>query len=142
MSDGERALDLAPNPRIVQYVAEGPHLNIWCYWPTCRRRVTLTAAQAQATFGAAWDDVHKLNRIIYCSACGARAADKKVEARFCTLDHSIAEYRRRVEREIREYGEPQTQPMTIPGVGQVRAQDLGLTWTPRPRPLSPRRGQS
>lgn len=129
-------MDSAPNPRIAQYIAEAPHLEIWCYWPDCERHVTLTAAEARAAFGLAWDDIPKLNRTLRCT-CGARARDKKVQARFSTLDHAIETYRARCAREIREFGEPQTAPMKLPGIGEVRPEDLGLTWTPQPPPLWP-----
>lgn len=128
-------MDSAPNPRIAQFMAEGPHLNIWCYTPDCGRKAYLTAAEAQAAFGSAWRDFHRLNRIIVCSACGARARDKKVQAFPCSLDDTVRNHCEDIRKEIERYGVPQTQPLLLPGLGLVQPEDMGITWVrPGPRP--------
>lgn len=128
-------MDPAPNPRIVQFIAEGPHLHIWCYNPACGRHVTLAAAEAKAKFGSAWQDFPKLNRILVCS-CGARARLKKVRAFPCTFDDSIESYRDSIARQLEKYGEVSSQPLVLPGLGEIHPEDVGFPNAPRPKPWS------
>lgn len=124
-------MDSARNPAAVKFIAEGPHLDIWCYGfiddRRCDRRVKLTAAEIEKAFGPVDQvDVNRLNRTLTCKSCGAKARDKRVEARWDLFDEHIARHRWVIAKEIEDWGVPQTQPMVLPGIGAFHPEDMGL----------------
>lgn len=129
-------MDSARNPAAVKFIAEGPHLDIWCYGfigeVRCGRRISLTAAEIEKTIGPVDQiNISRLNRSLTCSRCGAKGRDKRVEAKWDTFDYSIQVHRARVAKEIEVYGVPQTQPMVLPGIGAFHPEDMGLVVPPR-----------
>ena len=130
-------MDPARNPAAAKYIAEGPHLDIYCYGGLggrrCDRTVTLTAAQIEATIGPVEQvNLARLNRTLVCSHCGARARDKKVQARWSVFEHYINAHRARIAAEVAKWGEPQTCPLVLPGIGPFHPEDMGLVVPPRP----------
>ena len=124
-------MDSARNPAAVKFIAEGPHLDIWCYGfigdRRCDRQVKLNAAEIEAAFGPIDQvDLKRLNRSLACSCCGAKGRDKRVEARWDLFDDNIARHRAVIAKEIEEWVKPQTQPMLLPGIGYIYPEDMGL----------------
>lgn len=131
LSDESAHMDSARNPAAAKFIAEGPHLDIWCYGfhagKRCDRQVKLNAAEIEAAFGPVDQvDLKRLNRSLSCSCCGAKARDKRVEARWDLFDDNIARHRTVIAKEIEEWGKPQTQPMLLPGIGYIYPEDMGL----------------
>lgn len=113
------------NPNVVNFIEEGPHLHIDCTWPECRHEVLLNAQQAAKLFGPKWK-LADIRPRLKCSKCGATAREKRVVAYPSSFDDAIARHRFRLQKEIDQYGAPQTAPLLLPGLGHVYPEDLGL----------------
>ncbi|MCX7586525.1 hypothetical protein [Phenylobacterium sp. 58.2.17] len=119
-------MDRTRLPPVRQFIAEGPHYDLYCYGEGCPRpHMMINAAQAERLFGAGWT-LARIRPRLKCSACGARARDKKVEIKPDTLLDAISRHREHLVKEIAQYGRPQTQPLVLPGLGEITPADLGL----------------
>lgn len=67
-------------PTIAELAADGRPFEIYCFRPSCRRVLRLSAAEASRRLGAL--TVEQADQRLTCSACGARGRDGFVQARF------------------------------------------------------------
>lgn len=70
-------------PTLAELLPLDQHLEIYCCFPTCRRRVLMPAAEAVARLGPDCTFPAAARRL-RCQACGARGAENWIRARPCS----------------------------------------------------------
>lgn len=91
-------MDSAREFVIGDLLRDGTHLNIWCYYPGCRRQLYLTAEEAVALIGGEKSFV-RVNRLLVCTGCGAKAINGHCQAFPCSLDYDARRLREQVARD-------------------------------------------
>ncbi|HEY3695561.1 hypothetical protein [Phenylobacterium sp.] len=89
----------APVVGMVGLLETNTHLYIACAYPTCRRRVRLSAIGAVRLLGPATTVGEAVERL-RCTGCGARGRDGFLTVWPCTLDLSAAAARWTYQRAI------------------------------------------